>query len=242
MAETGPWVLAWELTSSRSVVPAGVPAAPGHPVTVGRRGDVPLGIEVVNEGISRVAVTVTADDRGWAIEVANRNGAVLHPWGLAPQRALADQVVRWPLVAVRISGTEASQQHWMLLENDAYDVAQTAEAELVGTRSTQLGSLPPPLAPAELAALQVTFADFLLWPPPPRAPQPRQLKQAAARLGKSLSGVQDRLRSALDKALRLGLPSPTTLTNPDYLHVLVAAGYLKPPPAHRLFRRTISPR
>lgn len=242
LAPAGAWVLAWETTPSRSVVPVGLPAPPGRPVTVGRRGDVPLGIEVVNEGISRVAISVTADPRGWAIEVANRNGAVLHPWGLASQRALADQVVRWPLVAVRIGGTEAHQQHWVLLEDDAYGAPEVAEDGLLGTRSTQLGSLPPPLAPAELAALQVTFADFLHWPPPTRPPQPRQLKQAAVRLGKSLSGVQDRLRSALDKALRLGLPSPTTLTNPDYLHVLVAAGYLRPPAAHRLYRRTVPPR
>ena len=104
MTGAGPWVLAWERTASRAVVPAGVPARLGQPVTVGRRGDVPLGVEVVNEGISRVAMTVTADARGWAIEIANRNGAVLHPWGLASQRAQPDQVVRWPLVAVRIGG------------------------------------------------------------------------------------------------------------------------------------------
>jgi hypothetical protein len=236
MPDTGPWVLAWESTPGRSTVPAGVRAVPGDPVTVGRRAAVPLGVDMADEGISRVAVTVTAGPGGWAVEVANRNGAVLHPWGLASARALANQVVRWPLVAVRIAGTEVHQRHWVLLEHDGY--GEPPEPGDSGY-STRLDSRPPPLAPAELAALQVTFADFLLWPPPANPPQARQLKQAAARLGKSLSGVQDRLRSAMDKALRLGLPAPTTLTQPDYLHVLVAAGYLPPPAAGRLHRRAL---
>jgi hypothetical protein len=78
-----------------------------------------------------------------------------------------------------------------------------------------------------MTALELVFADYLAWPPATSAPVPRQLKQVATRLGKSLSGVQDRLRSAQEKALRLGLPRATTLTNPDYFHVLVAAGYIR---------------
>ncbi|MDN5857091.1 MAG: hypothetical protein L0H84_00575 [Pseudonocardia sp.] len=239
MTDAAAWVLAWESAPGRTLLPVGLVAPPGEPVTVGRRGDVPLGVEVVDEGISRVAATITPAADGWVIKVANRNGAVLHPWGLAPQRALTTQVVRWPLVALRIAGTETDQRHWVLLEGDAY--AGPPDPDTDGF-STRLDRRPPPLAPAELAALQVTFADFLVWPPSANPPQPRQLKQAAARLGKSLSGVQDRLRSALDKALRLGLPSPTTLTQPDYLHVLVAAGYLRPPAAGELRRRTVSDR
>jgi hypothetical protein len=239
MTDAGAWMLTWESAPGLSPLPSGRPARRGVPVTVGRHGDLQLGVEVVDEGISRVAATITPEDDGWVIKIANRNGAVLYPWGLAPQRAQATQVVRWPLVAVRIAGTETDQRHWVLLEDDAY--IGPAEPDTSGF-STRLDNQPPPLAPAELAALQAIFADFLLWPPPVNPPQARQLKQAAARLGKSLSGVQDRLRSALDKALRLGLPSPTTLTQPDYLHVLVAAGYLLPPPAGELQRRPLPDR
>lgn len=237
MTDAAAWVLARETSPTYSLVPAGVPAALDRPVTVGRRAEVPLGVHLVDEGISRVAVTVTAGTGGWTIEIGNRNGAALRPWGLAPQRALATQVVRWPLVAVRITGTRTDQQHWVLLENDAYVAGEDPAAAATG--ETRLGNLPPPLAPAERAALQVAFRDFLVWPPPTTPPQAQQLKQVATRLGKSLSGVQDRLRSAMDKALRLGLPSPTTLTNPEYLHVLVAAGYLRPA-TRRSYRRVLS--
>jgi len=234
MSETGAWVLARESGPTFSLVPTGVALGP-EPVTAGRAGTVPLGVHLVDEGISRIAVTLTAGRSGWLIEIGNRNGAVLHPWGLAPQRALATQTVRWPLVAVRINGTEHDQQHFLLLENDAYTSDDGLSGE-VPTAVTRQRNLPPPLAPAELQALQLTFRDFLVWPPPTTPPQAQQLKQVATRSGKSLSGVQDRLRSAMEKAIRLGLPSPTTLTNPDYLHVLVAAGYLLPD-AGRPFRR-----
>ena len=237
MTDAGAWVLARETSPSCSLVPAAAPAVIGAPVTVGRLADVPLGVHLVDEGISRVAMTVTAGTGGWTIEIGNRNGAALRPWGLAPQRALATQVVRWPLVAVRIAGTRSDQQHWVLLENDAY--GGDTEPPDSGPGETRLGNLPPPLAPAERAALHVAFRDFLAWPPPTTPPQAQQLKQVATRLGKSLSGVQDRLGSAMDKALRLGLPGPTTLTNPEYLHVLVAAGYVRPV-THRCYRRVVS--
>ena len=131
----------------------------GAPVTVGRLADVPLGAHLVDEGISRVAMTVTAGTGGWTIEIGNRNGAALRPWGPAPQRALATQVVRWPLVAVRIAGTRSDQQHWVLLENDAY--GGDTEPPDSGPGETRLGTLPPPLAPAERAALQMAFREFL---------------------------------------------------------------------------------
>lgn len=81
----------------------------------------------------------------------------------------------------------------------------------------------------EIVALELVFEDYVAWRPPVAPPEPRQLKQVARRLGKSLSGVQDRLRSAQGKALRLGLARPSTLTHPDYFHHLVAAGYVAVP-------------
>jgi hypothetical protein len=143
----------------------------------------------------------------------------------------------WPLVGIKLAGAERSQQHWVLLESDAYLGGEPTDT-VTRTGVTHRENLPPPLAPAELTALTTTFAEYLRWPPPTTPPQPRQLRHVATRLGKSLSGVQDRLRSAQGKALRLGLPSPATLTHPEYFYVLVAAGYVLPS-ARRPYRRRI---
>lgn len=222
------WVLVRECAPERSQVPAGVRVELGQTVVVGREGGLPLGIDYNDVGISRNALIVTATHEGWRLEVANRNGAVIHPWGLAPYRAQPVQLLRWPLVGIRVAGAELSLQHWVLLESDAYAIGSDDGATGTAPALTRRGAPPPPLAPAELSALELVFADHLAWPPPTSPPIPRQLKQVAARLGKSLSGVQDRLRSAQDKALRLGLSNPVTLTQPEYFHVLVAAGYVMP--------------
>lgn len=222
------WILVRECAPDRSQVPAGIRVDLGHTVVVGREGDLLLGVAYDDVGISRNAVALTATHEGWRIEVANRNGAVIHPWGLAPYRAQPVQLLRWPLIGIRVAGAEPSQQHWVLLESDGYAVGSTDPVTGTTPALTRRGAPPPPLAPAELSALELVFADHLAWPPPTSAPVPRQLKQVAARLGKSLSGVQDRLRSAQDKALRLGLANAVTLTQPEYFHVLVAAGYVMP--------------
>ena len=228
------WVLIRETESGRAPTPVGLRVAFQQTVTVGREADLPLGRVVADTGISRRSVAVTPTGAGWQIETTNRNGAVIHPWGLTPYRAQKSHLVHWPLVGVRVLGSESQQQHWVLLESDHYlDADGTAVQGGAGLTTT--GPIPPPLAPAELSALELVFADYLAWPPPITPPEPRQLKQVASRLGKSLSGVQDRLRSAQEKALRLGLARPTTLTHPDYFHVLVAAGYVAIP-AERPYR------
>lgn len=235
------WILIQETEAGHSPTPVGRRVAFGQTVTVGREADLLLGRVVDDTGISRRAVAVTATPAGWQIETTNRNGAVIHPWGLTPYRAQKSHLVHWPLVGVRVLGSESRQQHWVLLESDHYlDADGTAVQG--GPSLTTTGPIPPPLAPAELSALELVFADYLAWPPPITPPEPRQLKQVASRLGKSLSGVQDRLRSAQEKALRLGLARPTTLTHPDYFHVLVAAGYMTFP-TERPYRqeRTGSP-
>lgn len=222
------WVVVRETDAGRAPIPVGIRVAFGQAVCVGREGDLQLGRVVTDPGISRRAVVVTATPDGWRIETENRNGAVIHPWGLTPYRAQRSHLVRWPLVGVRVLGSESRQQHWVLLESDHYLDADGTTVHGGGVM-TATGPIPPSLAPAELSALELVFADYLAWPPPINPPMPRQLKQVASRLGKSLSGVQDRLRSAQEKALRLGLAGPTTLTHPDYFHVLVAAGYLEFP-------------
>jgi hypothetical protein len=76
------------------------------------------------------------------------------------------------------------------------------------------------------------FAELLAWPPRQGA-EPLLLKQAASRIGISVSGVQDRLKAARARALRLGLHREVALTDPSYLYVLVRGGYLDPPAGHQ---------
>lgn len=225
------WVVVRETGVGVAPKPVGLRVAVDQTVVVGREGDLPLGHAVHDTGISRRAVAVTATVAGWQIRTTNRNGAVIHPWGLTPHRAQPAHLLHWPLVGVRVLGSERDQQHWVLLESDRYLDSEGHAVAQETPSLTTTGPTPPPLAPAELSALELVFEEFLAWPPPTTPPQPRQLKQVAARLGKSMSGVQDRLRSAQEKALRLGLARPTTLTHPDYFHVLVGAGYVELPTA-----------
>jgi hypothetical protein len=55
------------------------------------------------------------------------------------------------------------------------------------------------------------------------------LKQAARELGIQATTLKARLESARDKAVALGLGHQVGVTDPRYLHVLVAHGYLPPP-------------
>jgi hypothetical protein len=196
-------------------------AAPDTPITIGRRGDIPLGVDVPDEGISRVALTVTATSLGWSITDTSRNGVIVSPWGLAPQRPTTTLQLRWPLVAIRVLGTRADARHEVLLECDAY-----ADLDPTPAPGPTAGAPPPrPLTPAESAALEVVFAPNLAWPPGPSG-EPLQLKQAARRLGVSASAVKVRLEGARTKAEGLGLERHVGVTDPAYLHVLVAAGYV----------------
>lgn len=221
------WVVTRECGPDLSWHQAGVLAPVGRPVVVGREGDLLLGVAAADDGISRTALTVTATDDGWRIARSNRNGAVLHPWGLAPYVAPARTLLDWPLVAVHVAGTDDSSQHWVLLHSRTPpEPGGTAEEPArVATRHSEA---PKPLTPAEVEAVWTVFVDVLAWPPR-RPALPLQLKQAARRLRISESGVQLRLEGAMRKALSLGLPRPVRLTEPDYVHVLVGAGYLPPP-------------
>jgi hypothetical protein len=199
-------------------------ALPDTPITIGRRGEMPLGVDVPDEGISRVALTVTATPLGWSIADTSRNGVIVSPWGLPPQRPTTTLQLRWPLVAIRVLGTRADARHEVLLECDAY-----ADPDPTPTPGPTAGAPPPrPLTAAEAAALEVVFEPDLAWPPGPSG-EPLQLKQAARRLGVSASAVKVRLEGARAKAEGLGLERRVGVTDPAYLHVLVAAGYVRPP-------------
>jgi hypothetical protein len=178
-----------------------------------------------------VALQITAADRGWRIDVGNRSGARIYPWGLAATTAHAHQSLDWPLVGVRVHCPTEIHQHWVLLESRSSAGAESPTLSGVGT-NTRTATRPRPLTEAEAATLQLVFGDFIAWPPRPSATA-LQLKQAAKRLEVSDSAIQERLKGIVAKARRLGLDRVVRLTEPEYLHVLVGAGYLAPPVLNR---------
>lgn len=198
-----------------------------RPVTVGRAGQVALGVGVADSGISRIVATVAATPDGWTIDDTSRNGIIIHPWGLAPVRATAANRLRWPLIGLRVLGAEPDARHWLLLECDQYPIDGAGS---VRRATTTVQSGPPrPLTEAEQEALAIVFAGMLAWPPPLVPADPLQLKQAGRRLGITASAVKVRLEGARAKAELLGLQHQVGVTDPTYLHVLVASGYVHLP-------------
>lgn len=222
------WVLSYEDEgSSGGHVTGGRPLAVGESVEVGREGEIPIGVG--DPAVSRVATTVTATESGWRVDVSNRNGAVLHPWGQAPELAHARNTVHWPLVGLRLLPDSDTVRHWVLLEADDLPVtpAGPLPARTVSTR-TDRAPRPRSLTRSEHDALHLVFAELLSWPPR-RGTGPLLLKQAARRVDRAVTTMQFHLGNAQQKALDLGLPHKGEKTDPDYLFLLVQAGYLEPP-------------
>lgn len=228
------WVLAYEQGPGQVSGPTGMRLPLGRPLLVGREGDLPLGVEVLDPGVSRRAVEVTATAAGWDVTVSNTNGAVLHAWGQAPLLVAGRQQLVWPRIALRVLNGDkttgaGSRLHWLLFESDRSPVTPGgAQPGANSTSATFKPKPPPPLTPEQLDAVQVVFSELLEWPP--RLPaKPVKLSTAARKLGISESGVQERLRKAQDKALQVGLHQVGGLTDPEYLYVLVRAGFVAPP-------------
>lgn len=227
------WVAVYEGTGAGRSVTAVRPLQPGSRVGVGREGQLLVGVRTPNQGISRRAVEVISTPAGWQVEIPNRNGAVVHPWAQPSQVAGRGDtiVINWPLVGVRLRHESETSQHWVLLS--AGDLTVTPAGPGVpdpGTTQTDRAALPSQLPRSEREALQVVFADLLRWPPRYPAP-PLLLKQAASRIGISVSGLQDRLKAVRARAAKLGLHTEGALTDPSDLYALVRAGYLALPPA-----------
>lgn len=224
------WIQAYECDGHGCRVTASTEIDVDRTVDVGREGAVGLGVRVPNRGVSRIAARVTPVESGWRIEIRNRNGAVLHPWGQPPQLAIPESLVNWPLVGVRMLHDTETTQHWVLLA--AADLAVTPAGPGghtdTTTTTTEAASRPGELPPAEREAIIVTFGELLAWPPMHPA-RPLQLKQAASRIGISVSGVQERLNAAKRRAVRLGSSRDVGLTDPSYLYTLVRGGYLSVP-------------
>lgn len=207
----------------------------GRTLLVGRRGDIPLGVEVPDSGVSRRALTLTSEPTGWLLDVSNRNGAVLHCWGQKPLDVLGEIRVRWPRVAVRfLNGSkpnaEDDREHWILLEsNDLAITREGPQQDADSTSRTFTPGPPPNLTDDQLAAVEAVFSEVLQWPPV-ASPQPRKLSSVARELGISTSAVQERLKHAREKAIRCGFYGSVGLTDSSYLYALVRSEFMKLPP------------
>ncbi len=206
------------------------PIRPGESLLVGREGDVAVGVDAGDLGVSRRAAVVSATREGWDLQVTNRNGAVLHPWGQAPVLARQREVASWPLVGLRVRGEDDALTHWVLLEAEDVLTARAGALHRGHGPTTATPARPAaPLTDAQLAAVRAVFAEFLSWPPV-RSPQAAPLRRAARALGISEAGVKDRLQHVRRRAVALGLSGPDSVVDPGYVHVLVRAGLLPVPP------------
>jgi len=198
---------------------------PGVSLVIGREGDVALGVVPPDFGVSRRALTVSITAKGWALEPTNSNGIVLQPWGQAQSwldigRPLE---ISWPWVGLRVIGSRPEVQHWVLLE------AGTGSTRGPETSSTQTESPDPkPLTEAQSAAVAAVFGQHLAWPPVAGA-MPQTLDAAARRLGVSTAAVYQRLEAARARAYLLGSHPQSSVTEPDYVYVLVRNGFIESP-------------
>lgn len=200
------------------------PLAAGMPVLFGREGDIGVGVSPVDPKVSRQAIRVTRTGPGWQVAVNNRNGVIVHPWGQAAGRAQPESLLPWPRVALRVVG-RPDLRHWVLLEDAA--LAEPPARVAPGTDLTESAGRPRPLTAAQEHTVRTLFAELLAWPPVIPA-TPRQLKQVASRLGATKESIQRRLEEVRKKAVAVGLARNALLTDPEYLYVLVRAGYLTP--------------
>ncbi|MGQ0846529.1 MAG: hypothetical protein ACT4QF_20595 [Sporichthyaceae bacterium] len=197
---------------------------PNQSVTVGREGQIRLGVEPLDDHVSRHAVTVQFTPDGWAITVRSLNATLVHPWALPAWTARPTELLTDSRVALRILGA-AENEHWVLLENDLpSEIASISHPAGGGVLTIRSGAVLP-LTPRELEAVSLLFGDLLAWPPKVLA-RPRLLKQVARDLKLSEAGVKARLNGVVAKATSLGLSRQVGLTDPEYVYVLVRAGYL----------------
>lgn len=203
------------------------PIRPGDTVAIGRESPTLLGADPPDPQVSRLAVTVTCLLRGWTVEATNRNGTLVHPWGLPAWQTRTVEALTDARVALRVLG-DAAREHWVLLEDDSGGEDTGAlSTRTIETAATVRAQVVRPLTPAQLQAVALVFADLVAWPPVASG-SPRQLKQVARALGLSVSAVQERLKAVVAKAVSLGLSREVDVTDPEYVYVLVRAGYLRP--------------
>ena len=226
-------VIVREVGPERTAAPGAryLPLQAGESLLLGREGDLPIGVDVPDTGISRRALTVTAGPDGWQLVCTNSNGAVLHPWGQAATWLERNKPLsrRWPRIGIRVIGSAQDAQHWVLLEAGQYRTPVVGELHAAST-NTQRPTPPGPLTSAQLDALTTVFAAHLAWPPV-AGPLPVKLEAAARKLRVTDGAIAQRLEGAQQRAYKLGSHRQVGVMDPEYLYVLVANGYLPPPTA-----------
>lgn len=202
-------------------------------LTVGRTGELKLGVALDDAGISKLALTVTPRAVGWDLSLLNRNGQILYQWAKAREQihGMAERLVCWPRIAVLVNGIETGTEHWVLLETDVYSCgALPTFVDVNGTMPTVTRARPLALTAVQQETVETIFHEYLTWPPR-TAPATRSIAAARTRLGVgSESAIQERLKPVRARAEALGLRSQVGLTEPDYLFVLADHGYFEPPP------------
>jgi len=194
-------------------------------VTVGREGDLVVGINPIDKRVSRHAATITAVERGWSILPTNRNGVTLYPWAQPSYTVSTLETIVWPRVGVRIMG-DGGLEHWVLLEDDE---AYTKGAARHTTGLTEIAQPIRPLTQAQKEAVRDVFFDLLAWPPRPAESRVLALKQVAPLLERSPSAVRQRLLDVRKRAEELGLARKVVdLTDPEYIYAVVKAGLIEP--------------
>lgn len=188
--------------------------SPGDAVTVGRAAELPIG-NGNDARISRLAVSVTCTEGGWAFESTNRNGVLIHPWGLPARYAQRNETTDAARVALRVVGSIV-REHWVLLEDDT---------RLASGRYRADDTMGP--TASELEALRLLFPDLLEWPPV-LAEWPPGIEQVASVLRITPDTLMRHLESIRARASALGLSPEVTVADPDYVYLLVQSGWLRP--------------
>jgi hypothetical protein len=205
------------------------PVTPERPVIIGREGELPVGIDPFDPKVSRNAVTITSVGDGWRLEIGNRHGVDLQLWG---QPALPyyrpGELLSWPRITVCVKG-DRRFRHLVLLDDPTLAIGLERPQHSGSSRITESLTRPPTLTVPQQEALRLLYAELLAWPPPKQAVALR-INQVARRLRIGSEAVRRRLEEARQKAIALGLSREVPLTDPEYLYVLVRAGYL--PPSH----------
>jgi predicted DNA-binding protein (UPF0251 family) len=209
------------------------PVTRGRPVVIGREGELAVGIDPFDPKVSRNAVTVTSVREGWRLEVGNYNGVDLQLWGQPALPYRPVEPLSWPRIAVCVKGDRLFR-HLVLLDDPARAISVERPRHV--DQLTESLTPPPPLTMPQQEALRLLYAELLAWPPPKQA-VPLRINQVAHRLRISSEAVRRRLEEARQKAIALGLNRAVPLTDPEYLYVLVRAGYL--PPSHEDLDRVL---
>jgi hypothetical protein len=228
-------VVVREVDPARSTQPRPVylPLRLGASLIIGREGDLPVGVDLPDTGVSRHALLITATADGFRLVCTNSNRAALYLWGQAaswPERNTT-VTLRWPRVAVRVIGSLPDVEHWVLLESDTYPLPAVGELRGPASTNTNSPDAPAPLTPAQLDALAGVFAQHLAWPPV-AGPMPTKLQAVARHLGVTDGAIAQRLEAAQQRAYKLGSHRQVGVTDPGYLYVLVGHGYLPAPTTH----------